>query len=330
MTTEQTTSWPPVSVVIVTKGHHAEAEQAVRSILSTDYPAAQRQIIVLEETNEPAPIAGEGIEYHALPLLHRGVAFARNRGLELARQEIVLFTDDDCIVAPGWIKALVEPLQRDPSIGALAGAVLVPPCGPVGQCENILGFPGGGAKFLHRSGGRPHPIATFSTCNCAIHRKVTGPVQFREGFQSAGEDELLSREISARHSVRYQPDAVVRHQPRDSFSGVFQWFVRRGQARVQMAHYAPSRWRYILRMASISPLLRLLVLAAGLAAICVPILPVLAGFFALYYVLTLVRFRWAWAYYPSAATLLLLPLVKLTMDFGMDTGVLLTWMKGSR
>lgn len=320
---------PGVSVVVVTRDHHELAERAVQSLLETDYPAAQRQIVIVEETDAPRPIPGDGVKYHAISVKNLGVSFARNTGLDLCDHEIVAFTDDDCVVEKDWLREIVRPLVEDAGVAATAGAVLVPPCGPVGQCENILGFPGGGARFIHRANGHAIPMSTFSTCNCAINRRLAGPVRFQEGFQTAGEDELLSRGISAKFKLIYTPFAVVRHQPRDSFGGVFRWFVRRGQARVHMARHVPSRAAYIRKIALTSMLLRLVILLALLAVLRIPVLPAVALVALLYYASVLWRFRWSRSFHPSLKTFLLLPLVRFTMDVAMDLGVLNTLLKRS-
>lgn len=322
-------TWPGVSVVVVTRDHHALAERAVQSLLATDYPAAQRQIVVVEETDAPQPIPGAGVKYHAIPVKNRGVSFARNTGLDLCDHDIVAFTDDDCEVDKAWLREIVRPLIENPGVAATAGAVLVPPCGPIGQCENILGFPGGGARFIHRAAGKLIPMATFSTCNCAIHRELAGDVHFQEGFQNAGEDEVLSRSISARFELLYNPLAVVRHRPRDSLGGVFRWFLRRGQARVHMTRHVASRGAYIRKIMGTSTLLRLSVFLVLLAVLKIPVLPAVALVAALYYASVLWRFRWARQYHPSMKTFLFLPLVRFTMDVAMDLGVLNTLLKRS-
>jgi GT2 family glycosyltransferase len=49
-----------------------------------------------------------------------GLDRARNAGVRAARGELVAFTDDDCIPAMGWLRALPE-LFADPSVGAVTG-----------------------------------------------------------------------------------------------------------------------------------------------------------------------------------------------------------------
>src|SRR5207247_683176 len=47
---------------------------------------------------------------------------ARNRGVELARGQLLVFTDPDCVPAPDWLAALVSACERGHSVvvGAMA------------------------------------------------------------------------------------------------------------------------------------------------------------------------------------------------------------------
>ncbi|NCC52207.1 MAG: glycosyltransferase [Spartobacteria bacterium] len=321
--------WPAISVIIVTKQRHELAQKAVASVLQTDYPPVLREIVVVEETDTPRPIEGDGVAYHTIPLEHRGIGYIRNVAIGHATHALIVFTDDDCLVASTWLTELIRPFLDHPDTGAVAGAVKVPPCGPVGQCENILGFPGGGMKYVHRARGRVIPLPTFSTCNGAINRRVTGPVSFESGCRMGGEDELLSRRISSAHPVLYTPDAVVYHQPRDNIRRVFQWFVRRGLARIEILPHVEHARRTIRHLLWISPAFRLLLITGLAALLRLPIFPVWALCFLAYYTAVLFKYRWSRAYYPSMQTFLLIPLVKLVMDIALDYGSIKAWLHWS-
>jgi len=323
---------PFISILIVTRNNHDECQRAVDSLCAGTWPADRREIIVLEETDAPQPVTGPNVHYHTLPVRNLGVGYARNRALEKATGEIIVFTDDDCTMDLRWLEELIRPLLDDPKAGASCGAVYVPPCGPVGRCENILGFPGGGVRFVHQTGGETVRRDTFSTCNCAIRRRVLDELslRFHEGFQTAGEDELLSRQISMHRVLYYNPQAVVYHRPRDRWSKVIPWFARRGQAAVEMLQFRENRRTAVFKLLRNSPLLRItgflvLVSIAGL-----PLLPVLGLTAALYYGFLLFRYRWAWRYHPDWKTFAILPVLKLILDLSMDFGILRTLLRNRK
>jgi GT2 family glycosyltransferase len=318
--TDDQASLPSVSIIIISKNNRVMLEQVIASVSLVDYPRSKMQVVVLEETDTPKPFE-PWVDYRTVPVLHRGFGFARNHALLFACNSIIIFTDDDCTVAPQWIRELVKPLMESPKTSAVSGLIRVPHCGPVGQCENIIGFPGGGMNYFHRSGGKPVHHATFSTCNCAIRRSAIDTAGgFNESMKFGGEDEKISRHIAKSGVIIYQPTAIVFHRPRDSLGGVFTWFVRRGYAEVHHAridrNFSDLIYRFIINAVAIR--------LAALAAVCaVSGLGMFLFFPALllYYCLLLLKFRWALRYYPSPITFLMLPIVRTVMDGGRDWGI---------
>lgn len=316
-------AWPRVSIIVITKGHHELAASAVASILATDYPIEKREIIVVEETDAPCPIAGEGVKYAAIPVKNFGFPYARNKGVSLASTDIIAFTDDDCLVEREWLKELVRPLIESSNAAAVAGAVLVSGCSAIGECENILGFPGGGARYVHRAQGAIMHWTTFSTCNCAVRKSAIEMAGgFCEKLKSGGEDMFISAKITECGSILYNPHARVYHKARDSFTGVLHWFIRRGRASMELVRSANNKCAYIVPLVFKSILLRLAVITGVCFLIGWPVFPIVSLLALLYYISVLWRSRWARSYCYSIKTLLLVPVVKAVMDIGMDIGIL--------
>jgi GT2 family glycosyltransferase len=68
---------------------------------------------------------------------NRGFVGSCNAGAAEARGEYILFLNNDTAVTPGWLSALVETLDRDPSCGA-AGSKLVYPDGTLQEAGGII------------------------------------------------------------------------------------------------------------------------------------------------------------------------------------------------
>jgi GT2 family glycosyltransferase len=310
---------PTVSVLICTRDRRADLARALASLRADGVERDGVEIVVIEETARPEPIPG--VRYVPLPPEGRGFAYVRNRAVETAKGSVLVFVDDDCEVARGWFDALVAPLLADPRVGGAAGAVLVRDCNAIGYAESVLGFPGGGLRYLAAAAGRVVPTVYLSTCNCAYRREA---IEAAGGFSAratlGGEDSLLAERVTARWPCRYVPDAIVYHKPRQRLGAIFRWFVRRGRAEILIL---PARAhpggvaRSLLRG---SMLLRVLVAAVVLAWLPWPVwltLPLLLG---AYYAALLRRFAFARRYPTHRAGWWLTPLVKIVADTGAEVG----------
>lgn len=100
-------AYPKVSIIIATIGR-SSLRDTVKSVLEYNYPSYE-VIVVLD-------------------LKRRGVAYARNRGLEIANSSLIHFIDDDAIAAKNnliiLVKAFLERKVRDRRIAGIQGAIL--------------------------------------------------------------------------------------------------------------------------------------------------------------------------------------------------------------
>ena len=307
-----------LSIVICTKDRPADLARAISSIRASGDTGRMAEIVVVEEADAPREIPG--VRYVPLPRSGRGFGYARNAGVREAHGEVILLIDDDCLAEQGWAEALYQPFLAEPLVVGVAGAVLVKDCGPIGYAENILGFPGGGLRYLHDAQGRVVPTHYLSTCNCAYRRKtVLAAGGFLEDARLGGEDFLLAERVTALGSCVYTPMAVVYHRPRGRVGAIFRWFMRRGQSEIGLFMATSDRGPFAWYLIRSSWTLRIVVLIFAFVRWPGLLVFVPAGALG-YYAALLWRFRFARRYPSHRRALWLVPLVKFTMDLGTEVG----------
>lgn len=307
-----------VSVIICTKDRPADLARAIESIRGSGDAGLRAEIVVVEESDVPCQIPG--VRYVHLPREGRGFGYARNAGVRAAGGDLVVFMDDDCEAEKGWVEALIGPLRADRQMLGVAGGVMVRDCGPIGYAENILGFPGGGLRYLHNAHGQVVPTRFLSTCNCAYRKEALLRVGgFPEDARLGAEDSLVAERINTLGPCVYAPTAMVYHRARARLSAIFRWFMRRGQGEVGFLQATSTPWKSIWYLFRSSWALRVLAIFVVLfhwpwAAILIPV-----GMFV-YSGIILWRFRYARGYPTHRRAWWLIPVVKLTMDLGAEVG----------
>jgi glycosyltransferase involved in cell wall biosynthesis len=115
-------SVPLVSVLIDTYNYGRFVEQAIDSVLSQDFPEAQREILVVDDgstddTAERVRKYGSKIRYFHKP--NGGQASAFNLGFAHARGEVIALLDGDDYWLPGKLKRICEEFAKDPELGMI-------------------------------------------------------------------------------------------------------------------------------------------------------------------------------------------------------------------
>lgn len=116
---------PRVSVVVATFNRAALLPAMLDSLLAQD--AADFEAICVDDgsTDETQAILGDyagrhGSRLQVLRVANGGQGLARNAGAEAASGVLLLFTDDDCLLPPGWVRGMAAAYDRH-ACDALAG-----------------------------------------------------------------------------------------------------------------------------------------------------------------------------------------------------------------
>src|SRR5208282_3700818 len=119
---------PFVSVLIDTYNHERFIEKAIVTVLEQDFPAAEREIIVVDDGSSDA--TREIIlrfEPHArlVRKANGGQASAFNAGIAECKGEIVAFLDGDDWWARTKLTSVVRAMGLDPAVGIVGHGIIV-------------------------------------------------------------------------------------------------------------------------------------------------------------------------------------------------------------
>jgi GT2 family glycosyltransferase len=199
---------PRTSVVVASYNAEATLPACIESLKAQRYP--DYEIVVVDDgssdgTSRVAETAGVKIIHTP----HRGLACARNTGVDAATGEIVAFLDADAHADTDWLYHLVESITRREA--AAAGGPNFAPADTDGAFDAAPGIPrevrGEGDQLLQLCG-----------CNMAVRKSALASVHgFDPPFTSAGDDVDLSWRLAERkEALVHAPAAVVTHHRRAS------------------------------------------------------------------------------------------------------------------
>lgn len=112
---------PPYFTVLIDAYNYGEyVEEAVSSALAQDFPAEEREILVIDDgstddTQERLRKFGEAIRYLRKP--NGGQASAFNFGFANARGEVIALLDADDVWMPAKLERVYEEFERHPAAG---------------------------------------------------------------------------------------------------------------------------------------------------------------------------------------------------------------------
>ena len=115
------------SVLIDTYNHERFIEEAISSVLSQDFPNADREILLVDDgsTDRTPEILGKfRSQIRILRKPNGGQASAFNHGIPECRGEVIAFLDGDDWWAPDKLRRVAELMAGDPSLGAVGHAII--------------------------------------------------------------------------------------------------------------------------------------------------------------------------------------------------------------
>jgi glycosyltransferase involved in cell wall biosynthesis len=220
---------PFISLVICTRDHPDVLERQLHSVAKLQYP--NFEVIVVD--NAPRSDATKRVCDKFPSVRHvldprPGLDYARNTGWQLARGEIVAYTDDDAVVDPHWLTALAANYAADPKVECVTGITFPMELETAAQ-EHFEKY-GGMQRGFHRRVYKPGTWNTFfplgsgrfgAGVNMSLRRSA---LERMGGFDVAldvgsigrggGDLDIMARCIRDGGRLVYEPRAICFHQHR--------------------------------------------------------------------------------------------------------------------
>ncbi len=219
-----------VSVILPTRNRPLLLEAALQSVLGQTHPV--HEILVVDDGSEPCHqpnLEALAATSPRIRLLRQGscqgVSAARNRGLEEATGDALLFLDDDDLLLPAMVETCGAKLEADPGLGVVAclAEVLFAP-GPDGwlplallfdprllEHHPLRGLDGGNPLLpghLERDPGDALLRSTVPIHTCLVRRSAVGDLRFPVDLRQ-GEDTCFWLRVARRGCRFHRVDACL-------------------------------------------------------------------------------------------------------------------------
>jgi GT2 family glycosyltransferase len=210
-----------ISIIIITRNRPFLLQHCLQRVI--EQPYIHKEIIVVDSSSndESAQVVAQHpqIIYLRLPDQNNNMPQARNKGLAIARGDIIAFLDDDSMIQPGWLSSLLR-VYRDEKVGAAGGRVIRRPepyCNQQNGSPQLTVQPSGIviARDIDCPGNGKIEVDHLIGCNMSFRRQALEDVG---GFDPTytltnlrEETDLCIRVKKAGWRIIYDPSIAVMH-----------------------------------------------------------------------------------------------------------------------
>lgn len=271
---------PSATLLICTRDRPDDLRRCLASVRRLDPPVDE--VLVVDNGSSPditrEIVEQAGARYVQEPV--RGLDRARNRGILEATGEVLLCTDDDVEVEPGWASALLKTFE-DPLVMVATGLVLPAHLDTPARWyfEQHCSFARGWQRRVFDGSIQPSAMAPAAGAGASMALRTAFilsiggfPEELDAGTltRSGGDTYLFYRALRAGYRIVYEPASMARHTHRDSMAelvhvyrgygtGMVSWATRAGIRDHDLITFTLANWwgiRWLWQKFSASVLLR--------------------------------------------------------------------------
>jgi len=230
------------SIIICTYNRAPLLQRALQSLSRQTLEAGQFEIIVVDDgsTDNTTEVC-EAMGHEMLNIKYVrnerniGLGGAANLGVQSAKGDYLIFTDDDCIAREDWIENMYNALSRYPLV---AGSVASPTSNFIKLCHNIAEF----HPFME--GRKTGPIDFVAGANMGLRRSLFEEVKgFPDGHVLSPDMQFILKARQAGYQICFVPEAKVTHDhERTSLSGIIRYSVDHASETIHLR----NRYRLLL------------------------------------------------------------------------------------
>lgn len=272
---------PFVSVIIPCRNEAASIGRCLESIVASNYPADRMEILVTDGMSEDGTRqiidgvsrrdASRMRSVRVIDNTARITPIALNRAIEASRGEFILRVDAHSVVAPDYIRQLVQFLEEHPDAWGAGGCMRTEPetAGMFSRAiSTVLSHPFGVGNSGFRTQTKmtePLPVDTVFNCcwRCQVFVRVG---LFHEQLVRSQDIEMSSRIARAGGTLYLVPQAQTTYFARTNFAGYLRHNWANGVWSLVPAIFLrrlPVQWRHLTPLVFVSSI----ALAAMLIAI---------------------------------------------------------------
>jgi GT2 family glycosyltransferase len=214
---------PAASIVIPTHDRLPQLQRVLEALAHQERPMDDVEVVVVSDgssdgTDEHLARLEPPFAMVACATPNRGPAAARNRGVELASGDLVLFLDDDVVPTTAWLGAHLDAHARAGDV-VVIGPMVTPPGAVLSPWVRWM-HGRIAEQYVAMTSGRWAPTARqFFTGNASLARRhVIDAGGFDPSFTRAEDVELAYRLDERGLRFVFAPEAVGHHHEERSFS----------------------------------------------------------------------------------------------------------------